>query len=62
MDNLEWANLNGVKNLQFLEGKSAQELQAQITQIKLPTKIIAIYFYGTRHIAWIQTFAKIKKN
>lgn len=55
-------NLNDLGNtLEFLEGQSAQELLNQIKSITLPTKIIAMYSVGSRHFAWIQTTAKIKK-
>lgn len=47
--------------LDFLIGDSAEDLRNQIASIPLRVKIITIYAYGTRHIAWIQTEAKLKK-
>jgi hypothetical protein len=43
-------------------GDSAEDLKNQITSIRLPTKIIAIYAVGSKHVAWIQTTAKIVKK
>jgi len=55
-------NLNQVGlGLEFLEALSAEELKKQIQSITLPTKIISIYAIGSRHIAWIQTTAKVQK-
>jgi hypothetical protein len=48
--------------LEFLMGDSAEDLKNQITSIRLPTKIIAIYAVGSKHVAWIQTTAKIVKK
>lgn len=52
---------SNTSTLDFLIGDSAEELRAQIASIHLPVKIIAIYAIGVRHIAWIQTTAKLKK-
>lgn len=60
-DMFESLNPN-TSTLDFLVGDSAEDLKAQITSIRLPTKIIAIYAVGVKHIAWIQTTAKIKKK
>jgi len=54
-------NLTSYPNLDFIEGKSPQELKDLLTQIRLPHKIISIYAMGTRHIAWITISRPIKK-
>lgn len=56
-------NLNYVgQALQFIEGRSPQELLDRLKSITLPVTIISIYAYGNRHIAWITTQAKIIKK
>jgi hypothetical protein len=43
-------------------GSSPEELKEQLTAIRVPFKLLAIYAQGARHIAWVQTGAqKIKK-
>lgn len=55
-------NLNNLKNLEFLEATNPEELKAQILSIRLPTRLVAMYSVGTKHIAWIQTTMPIKKK
>lgn len=50
------------ETLEFLDASSPTELRAMLRQIRLETKIINIYAYGSRHVAWIMTRAKIKKK
>jgi len=54
-------NLSSYPNLNFLEGKSPQDLKEQLDQIRLPYKIISIYMAGSRHIAWVSLTKQIKK-
>lgn len=51
---LQFDSLNAVGNLEFLEGRSPDELLGQIKSIRREIKIVAMYFYGNKHIAWIQ--------
>jgi hypothetical protein len=51
---LPFDSLNTMKNINFLEAQSPEELMAQIVQIKMPIRILSIYYHGTRHIAWVQ--------
>lgn len=48
--------------LEYLQAASPSALQALIKKIKLPTRIVAIYFDGKTHVAWIVTEAKIKRK
>lgn len=57
-----FTNLNPLgEALDYVEGKSLEELRVRIKAIRLPTRIISIYSFGNRHVAWIITEAKIKK-
>lgn len=59
---LEFSNLNTLAGtLEYVEAMSTRDLMAQLKKIKLPTKIISIYAYGSVHVAWIMTHAKLKK-
>lgn len=59
---LQFSNLNPLgDNLDYIEAMSTRELLAQIKKIRLPVRIVSIYSYGSVHIAWIETKAKIKK-
>jgi len=52
-------NLSGFK-IQVLIGESADDLQAQLAQIRVPYKIFNIYGVGNRHYAWITANLPIK--
>lgn len=55
-------SLNPYQGLEFFVGSSPEELKDQLTAIRVPFKLLAIYAQGTRHVAWVQTGAqKIKK-
>ena len=54
-------NLSSYPYLNFLEGKSAEDLKDQLVQIRLPFKIISIYSVGLRHYAWVSLTKQIKK-
>jgi hypothetical protein len=55
-------NLSPYMGLEFLTGSSPEELLAQLRQIKIQYKILAIYAQGPNHVAWVDTGAlKIKK-
>ena len=54
-------SINQLQNLDFIVGNSAQDVLDQIRAIHLPTRLISVYSQGTRHYAWIQTHAKLKK-
>lgn len=49
------------ESLNYFVGLSADEIIAQLRQIRLPVKIISMYAVGSRHYCWFQTSAKIKK-
>ena len=58
-----FTNLNAQgEALEFIEANSAEELHKILKSITLPTRIITIYAIGTKHIAWIETNAKIIKK
>lgn len=60
--NLEFENLNSVgATLDYIQASSPEKLLENIRKIRLPVRIVTIYTYGSVHIAWIQTTAKIKK-
>lgn len=60
---LKFENLNpSSETLTYVEAISPRELLAQLSAIRAPTKILNIYSYGSIHIAWIQTRAKIKRK
>ncbi len=48
--------------LEYLEGKSPGDLQALIKKVRLPTRILTIYFDGTNHVAWMVTEAKFNRK
>ena len=54
-------SLSQHKNIEFLTGSSPEELKAQLTSIKLPYKLVAIYAQGSNHVAWIIPTQPIKK-
>jgi hypothetical protein len=54
-------NLSNYANLDYLEARSTEELLRQLQQIRLPHKIISIYAYGNKHVAWVSLTQKIKK-
>lgn len=54
-------NLSGYRNLDFLTGSSPEDLRSQLTQIKLPFKVVAMYSQGSNHVAWIVPTQPIKK-
>jgi hypothetical protein len=54
-------NLSGYKTLEFLTGKTPDELKEQLLSIKLPYKIVSIYAVGSSHIAWIVPTVQLKK-
>jgi len=62
MGELPFENLSGLVGLQVVSANSVAELQAVLTQIRLPCRILHIYADGGRHHAWIRTMAKIKKQ
>ncbi len=49
------------QSLEYLEGLSLEELKKSIQSIQYDCRIVAIYPFGQRHVAWILTSAKIKK-
>ncbi len=56
-------NLNPVgENLDYIQAVSPAALRDELKKIRLPMKILSIYSYGSLHIAWIQTQAKIKRK
>jgi hypothetical protein len=58
----QFSSFNQSSNLGFLAAKSPEELQAKVTSLKCRTSIVAIYFDGSQHIAWLQTNFPIKKG
>ena len=60
-EQVSFENLNPYLNLDFLEGKSAQELKELMLQIKNPIRILSIYSVGSRHVCWFLTDVKINK-
>ena len=60
---LKFDNLNSVADtLDYIEAMSPRELKAQLVKIRAQTEIVNIYSYGSIHIAWIKTRAKIKRK
>ncbi len=55
-------NISGYKNIDLLTGASPEEIKAQLVQIKLPYKLIAIYSQGSNHVAWIVPTQPIQKT
>lgn len=59
---LTFDNLNPVGEvLDYILAPSPAELLAEIKKVKLPLSIVTIYASGSNHIAWVRTFAKLKK-
>ena len=55
-------NLSNIQNLKFLVGLDEQDLQAQLDEFTLPTKILTIYPKPNgRVVAWLLTQHKIFK-
>jgi len=60
---LEFTSMNSLRDtLDYIEAMSPRELLANLRKIKHPVRILNIYSYGSIHIAWIMTHAKIKKT
>jgi len=55
-------SLNQNASLDYLEGQSLEELKKALLSINLPVNIISIYAFGSRHVAWFTTDAKIIKK
>lgn len=55
-------NLNTYRNLEFFTSKSPEGLKAQLDQIRLPSKIIAIYAVRGAHVAWVNLTRPVKKT
>lgn len=55
-------SLNSNENLTYLIGNGPEEIITQLKSIRLPTRIIAMYAVGSKHICWIETTAKLKKQ
>lgn len=53
------ANFNKYVHLQILERESAEELQLILASIKTGYQLVAIYWQGGKHIAWINPVKKI---
>lgn len=56
-----FASLSNLENMHVLTARTAEELLAQIGEIRKPARILSIYHDGARHTAWIQGNFKIKK-
>jgi hypothetical protein len=56
-------SLSNYKNLQCITGRTPEEIKSVISQLYLPSKIIAIYAVGNIHYCWINISEgnKIKK-
>lgn len=50
------------ETLEYISGDSPTELRDMIRSLRHETQILAIYAYGSKHIAWISTRAKIKRK
>jgi len=55
-------HLGSYQQLDFLTGKSPEELRDQLRQIKQPSKVIALYAVGGSHIAWVNLTRPIVKK
>lgn len=56
-------SVNALSNtLEFISADSPEELRLKLREIRLPTRLITIYAVGSKHVAWIQTTAKLKKK
>jgi hypothetical protein len=55
-------NLNNLGKLTFLQADSPEGLEAQIKSIRLPVRILSLYFADGMHVAWIMTDAIIVKQ
>lgn len=55
-------NLSSYPHLDVLKASSAEKLKEQLTQIRLPYKIVAIYAAGNIHFAWVSLTRKINKK
>lgn len=54
-------NLSNLAGLDFLTAPSPEELKAQLAQIRLPFKLVAIYGGANYHIAWLVPTQPLKK-
>lgn len=54
-------NLSTYPNLDVLTASTAEELLAQLKQIRLPYKLVSIYGLGSKHFAWVSLTQPIKK-
>jgi hypothetical protein len=59
----EFDSLNSLSfGLEYVEGDTPEKLKEVLKSIRLPTKIISLYEYRGKHIAWIMTTAKLKRK
>jgi len=55
-------NLTSYPNLNFLLSESLEGLRHDLSQIRLPHKILSFYFDGKNHVAWVSTTRPLKKS
>lgn len=55
-------SISGLQNIQVIASTDAEELQAILKGLTLPTHIISIYGQNGRHYAWILTQHKVVKK
>lgn len=55
-------NLSSHPHLEFFQARTAEALKAQLDQVRLPYKLIAIYAVGNAHFAWVSLTRKIIKK
>lgn len=55
-------SLNILKNIEFLEGSSLEELRLKLREVHIPYKLISIYKDGSKHVAWIQPTGRFNKE
>jgi hypothetical protein len=54
-------NLSGYAGLDYFESKDLQGLKDQLSQIKLPYEIVAMYYADKKHVAWLNLSRPVKK-
>lgn len=59
---LEFANFNVNRSLDFMTGETPEDLLAQIRRFRSQLQILALYWDGKQHIAWVRTNFPIKKR
>lgn len=58
---LAFSDLNPYSGVEYLVGKTPEDLKAQIKSIRSPIKILSMYANGDDHYVWFLSGVKINK-